>query len=128
MLHHDRYATKPDQWRSKQASKQSAYNEFYVTFGSSESKSTKSNKLFSVDTSEHEELNIKKDIHGSLTSTSVVDDTSSEKKGRKKRKRDVASEDAAGSNKAIEKAVKNFLSSGTSDKKRHNASKQRLKI
>ncbi|TYG68457.1 hypothetical protein ES288_D05G154600v1 [Gossypium darwinii] len=127
----DRYATKPDQWRSKQASKQSAYNEFFVAFGSSESKSTKSNKLLynaSMDTSEHEELNIKKDIDGSLISTSVVDDTSSEKKGRKKRKRDVASEDAVGSNRAIEKAVKNFLSSSTPDKKRHNASNQRLKI
>ncbi|KAG4199356.1 hypothetical protein ERO13_A05G141800v2 [Gossypium hirsutum] len=127
----DRYATKPDQWRSKQASKQSAYNEFFVAFGYSESKSTKRNKLLynaSMDTSEHEELNIKKDIDGSLISTSVVDDTSSEKKGRKKRKRDVASEDAVGSNKAIEKAVKNFLSSSTPDKKRHNASKQRLKI
>ncbi|GMN36748.1 hypothetical protein TIFTF001_006256 [Ficus carica] len=35
------FATRPDQWRSKQASKQSAYKEFHATFGSGEIKSSK---------------------------------------------------------------------------------------
>ncbi|GMI82183.1 pumilio 23 [Hibiscus trionum] len=128
----DRYSTKPDQWRSKQASKESTYNEFYAAFGSTESKPTKSNKFLSdasMDISELEELNTKKERDGSLTSMSMLDDTLAEKKMKKKRKREVASEDAVSSNKAaVENAVKNFLSSGKPDKKRHGASKQRLKI
>ncbi|KAK8641930.1 hypothetical protein V6N13_011298 [Hibiscus sabdariffa] len=118
----DRYSTKPDQWRSKQASKESTYKEFYAAFGSTDYKSTKGNKFCSdasMDTSELEELNTKEER----------DDTSAEKKmKKKKREREVASEDAVSSNKGIENAVNNFLSSGKPDKKRHRASKQRLKI
>ena len=131
MLYHDRYATKPDQWRSKQASKQSAYNEFYVAFGSSESKSPTKNKFLSdasIDTSEPEELNTRKEIDSSLTSTSMLDDTSVENKRKRKRKRDVGSEDAVDSKKVVENAVKNFLSSGTLDKKQRGASKHKLQI
>ncbi|XVF86992.1 hypothetical protein PTKIN_Ptkin18bG0084900 [Pterospermum kingtungense] len=128
----DRYATKPDQWRSRQASKQSAYNEFYVEFGSSESKSQIKKKLLSdasIDALEPEFLNRKKDKDSSLTSTSMLDDTLAEKnKKRKKRKRDTESEDAADSKKVIENAVKNFLSSDVLDKKRRGASKHKLKI
>ncbi|XVF25297.1 hypothetical protein REPUB_Repub13aG0201400 [Reevesia pubescens] len=128
----DRYATKPDQWRSKQASKQSAYNDFYVAFGSSESKLPTKNKFHydaSMDTSKPEELNPGKEIDCSLTSTSMVDDTSAEKqKKRKKRKRNVGSEDAVSSKKVMENAVKFFLSSGRPDKKRRGASKHKLKI
>ncbi|XVF27153.1 hypothetical protein REPUB_Repub14bG0082100 [Reevesia pubescens] len=127
----DRFATKPDQWRSKQAAKQSAYNEFYVAFGSSESKLPTKNKFFSdasMDISEPKEFNTRKEIDSSPTSTSMVDDASAEKKKkRKKRKRDMGSEDAVGSKKVMENAVKNFLSSGTLDKK-HGASKHKLKI
>ncbi|XWS18762.1 hypothetical protein CRYUN_Cryun32bG0072600 [Craigia yunnanensis] len=123
----DRYATKPDQWRSKQASKQSAYNEFYVAFGSSESP-TKNKFLCDASISEPEELNTRKEIDSSLTSTSKVDDTSAEKKMKMKRKRDVGSEDAVGSKKVMENAVKFFLSSGSIDKKRRGASKHKLKI
>lgn len=127
---YDRYATKPDQWRSKQASKQSAYNEFYVAFGSSESKTQTKNKFLSdasIDALEPEELNRKKDKDSSLTSTSMLDDTSAEKK-KKKRKRDVGSEDATDSKKVVENAVKNFLSSGRPDKKQRGASKPKLRI
>lgn len=126
----DRYATKPDQWRSKQASKQSAYNEFYVAFGSSESKTQTKNKFLSdasIDALEPEELKRKKDKDSSLTSTSMLDDTSAEKK-KKKRKRDVGSEDATDSKKVVENAVKNFLSSGRPDKKQRGASKPKLRI
>ncbi|KAK8584924.1 hypothetical protein V6N13_138867 [Hibiscus sabdariffa] len=118
----DRYSTKPDQWRSKQASKESAYKEFYAAFGSTESKSTKSNKFLSdasMDTSELEELDAKKERDGSLTSMSMLDDTLAETKMKRKRKREVTSEDAVSSNKAVENAVKNFLSSGKPGKKRH---------
>ncbi|PON78276.1 Coatomer beta subunit [Trema orientale] len=38
----DGFATRPDQWMSKQASKQSAYKEFHETFGSGEIHSSKS--------------------------------------------------------------------------------------
>ncbi|XWS19990.1 hypothetical protein CRYUN_Cryun31cG0063300 [Craigia yunnanensis] len=128
----DRYANKPDQWRSKQASKHSAYNDFYVAFGSCESKLPTKNKFLSdasIDISEPEELNTRKEIDSSLTSTSMLDDTSVEKKEkRKKRKRDVGSEDAVDSKKVMENAVKNFLSSGTLDKKRRGASKHKLQI
>ncbi|XP_022724836.1 pumilio homolog 23-like isoform X4 [Durio zibethinus] len=126
----DRYATKPDQWRSKQASKQSAYNEFYVAFGTSESP-TKNKFLCdaSMDISEPKELNTRKEIDSSLNSISMVDDTLAEKKKkRKKRKRDVGSEDGLGSKKVMENAVKNFLSSGSIDKKRRGASKHKLKF
>ncbi|KAE8655366.1 Pumilio-like protein 23 [Hibiscus syriacus] len=127
----DRYSTNPDQWRSKQTSKESAYNEFYAAFGPTVSKSTKNNKFLSdasMDTSELEELSTKKERDSSLTSTSMLDDTSADKKMKKKRKREGASEDAVSSNKAVERAVQNFLSSGQPDKRRHGASKQRLKI
>ncbi|XP_035539256.1 pumilio homolog 23 isoform X2 [Juglans regia] len=48
----DRFATQPDQWRSKLASKQSAYDEFYATFGSGEAKPLK-NEGFLADFSKH---------------------------------------------------------------------------
>ncbi|XP_021295000.1 pumilio homolog 23 isoform X1 [Herrania umbratica] len=136
----DRYATKPDQWRSKQASKQSAYNEFYFAFGSSESKSPTKDKFLSnasLQTSDPEELkNTGKEIDSDVTSTSMLDDTSAEKKNkRKKRNKDAGSEDAVGSKKVMENAVHNFLSQGRPDKKRRlndrassNASKQKLKF
>lgn len=50
--YYNRFATRPDQWRSNQASKQSAYKDFYDTFGSSEAKSSKSDG-FLADTSKH---------------------------------------------------------------------------
>ncbi|KAL4332418.1 hypothetical protein GQ457_07G030710 [Hibiscus cannabinus] len=118
----DRYSTKPDQWRSKQASKESTYQEFYAAFGSTDYRSTKGNKFCSdasMDTSELEELNTKEERDGT---------TAEKKMKKKKREREVASEDAVNSNKGIENAVNNFLSSDKPDKKRHRASKQRLKI
>lgn len=37
----NRFTARPDQWRSKQASKESTYKKFYATFGSTESKMSK---------------------------------------------------------------------------------------
>lgn len=48
---HVRYASRPDQWRSKQASRESAYKEFHDTFGSGRSKSLKTE--FLADSSKH---------------------------------------------------------------------------
>ncbi|KAG2722487.1 hypothetical protein I3760_02G130300 [Carya illinoinensis] len=48
----DRFAAQPDQWRSKLASKQTAYDEFYATFGSGEAKPLK-NEGFLADISKH---------------------------------------------------------------------------
>ena len=53
LAYNNRFASRPDQWRSQQASKQSAYKEFYTTFGSSEAKSSKNNDGFLVDTSKN---------------------------------------------------------------------------
>lgn len=41
LLCYNSFAASPDHWRSKQASKASAYKDFYSTFGSSDTKSTK---------------------------------------------------------------------------------------
>lgn len=40
-MFHVRFASRPDQWRSRQASRESAYKEFHDTFGSGKSKSPK---------------------------------------------------------------------------------------
>ncbi|XP_065867815.1 pumilio homolog 23 [Euphorbia lathyris] len=48
----DRFARQPDQWRSMQSSKQSAYKDFYATFGSSKTKSSASESFLS-DTSKN---------------------------------------------------------------------------
>ncbi|XP_043705717.1 pumilio homolog 23 isoform X1 [Telopea speciosissima] len=42
----DGFATRPDQWRLRQTSKQSAYKEFFDAFGSSDTKSSGSNSIF----------------------------------------------------------------------------------
>lgn len=41
IMFHVRFASRPDQWRSRQASRESAYKEFHDTFGSDKSKSLK---------------------------------------------------------------------------------------
>ncbi|XP_059595381.1 pumilio homolog 23 isoform X3 [Vitis vinifera] len=47
----DRFAAWPDQWRLKQSSKESAYKDFYATFGSKETQSSKTDSF--VDPSYH---------------------------------------------------------------------------
>uniref|UniRef100_A0A6N2K6I7 Uncharacterized protein n=2 Tax=Salix viminalis TaxID=40686 RepID=A0A6N2K6I7_SALVM len=63
----------PDQWRSRQASKQSAYKDFYAAFGSSETISSKSDS-FLVDTSKSASLakelkDVRKEIDHRLASS-----------------------------------------------------------
>ncbi|OMO66008.1 hypothetical protein COLO4_30871 [Corchorus olitorius] len=125
----DRYATRPDQWRSKQASKESTYNEFYVAFGSSEAKSSRKNRYLSDDpmqTSEPEEFkSTTEGIDDTLTSTSMLDNTSGEKKRRKKRKRDAGDDPKKA---AIENAIENFLSKDKRRQKDKRSSQQKLRI
>lgn len=52
LAYYNRFAAQPDQWRSKLASKQTAYDEFYATFGSGEAKPLK-NEGFLADISKH---------------------------------------------------------------------------
>lgn len=52
IIFHVRFASRPDQWRSKQASRESAYKEFHDTFGSCKPKSPKT-EGFLADNSKH---------------------------------------------------------------------------
>uniref|UniRef100_A0A5B7CDB2 Uncharacterized protein n=1 Tax=Davidia involucrata TaxID=16924 RepID=A0A5B7CDB2_DAVIN len=70
----DRFAKRPDQWKLRQASKQSAYKEFYATFGSKETKSS-INDSFIVEThhtSQPEKLKeIRREIDACLASATA---------------------------------------------------------
>lgn len=72
----DGFAASPDHWRSKQASKESTYKEFYATFGSSDTRSTK-NDGFLADTSNNKSNSnnvkeMRKEIDQSLGSSSFL--------------------------------------------------------
>uniref|UniRef100_A0A5B7AFA3 Pumilio 23 n=1 Tax=Davidia involucrata TaxID=16924 RepID=A0A5B7AFA3_DAVIN len=70
----DGFAKRPDQWKLRQASKQSAYKEFYATFGSKETKSS-INDSFIVEThhtSQPEKLKeIRREIDACLASATA---------------------------------------------------------
>ncbi|KAA8541572.1 hypothetical protein F0562_022724 [Nyssa sinensis] len=70
----DGYARRPDQWKLRQASKQSAYKEFYSTFGSKENKSSKNDSflLEAHHTSQPEKLKmLRKEIDASLSTAAA---------------------------------------------------------
>ncbi|XP_045794818.1 pumilio homolog 23 isoform X2 [Trifolium pratense] len=72
----DGYAASPDHWRSKQASKESTYKEFYATFGSNDTRSMK-NDGFLADTSNNKSnpnnvKEMRKEIDQSLGSSSFL--------------------------------------------------------
>lgn len=70
----DGFARRPDQWKSRQASKQSAYKEFYATFGSKETKSSKTDHFLAETphTSQPEKLKeMRKEIEASLGSATA---------------------------------------------------------
>ncbi|KAJ7963364.1 pumilio-like 23 [Quillaja saponaria] len=82
------FAVRPDQWRSKQSSKQSAYNEFYAAFGSGDTKSN-TNNLFLADTSKNKShpenlKEVRKEIDHRLSSTASFLSTSDFKRKPKK--------------------------------------------
>ncbi|KAJ6696058.1 NUCLEOLAR PROTEIN 9 [Salix koriyanagi] len=135
----DGYANRPDQWRSRQASKQSTYKEFYAAFGSGEAKSSKSDS-FLADTSKSTSLtkgikDVRKEIDHHLASSekyvkhAVVDDVMKLKNNKHKRGHGGASEKASGSVNQ-----KPFLSVDLKKNKRHGqeeqskASRKKLKV
>lgn len=76
LIYCNRFAASPDHWRSKQASKESTYKEFYATFGSSDTRSTK-NDGFLADTSNNKSSSnnvkeMRKEIDQSLGSSSFL--------------------------------------------------------
>lgn len=136
----DGYANRPDQWRSRQASKQSTYKEFYAAFGSGEAKSSKSDS-FLADTSKSTSLaigvkNVRKEIDHHLASSekyakhAVVDDVMKvENKKHQKGHGGASDEKATGSVNQ-----KPFLSVDLKKNKRHGqeerskASRKKLKV
>ncbi|KAF9685366.1 hypothetical protein SADUNF_Sadunf03G0047100 [Salix dunnii] len=135
----DGYANRPDQWRSRQASKQSTYKEFHAAFGSGEAKSSKSDS-FLADTSKSTSLtkgikDVRKEIDHHLASSekhvkqAVVDDVMKVKNKKHKRGHGGAFEKASGSVNQ-----KPFLSVDLKKNKRHSqeerskASRKKLKV
>lgn len=136
----DGYANRPDQWRSRQASKQSTYKEFYAAFGSGEAKSSKSDS-FLADTSKSTSLaigvkNVRKEIDHHLASSekyakhAVVDDVMKVKNKKHQKGHGGASDEkATGSVNQ-----KPFLSVDLKKNKRHGqeerskASRKKLKV
>lgn len=136
----DGYANRPDQWRSRQASKQSTYKEFYAAFGSGEAKLSKSDS-FLADTSKSTSLaigvkNVRKEIDHHLASSekyakhAVVDDVMKVKNKKHEKGHGGASDEkATGSVNQ-----KPFLSVDLKKNKRHGqeerskASRKKLKV
>eukprot|EP00258_Populus_trichocarpa_P037681 XP_024453700.1 pumilio homolog 23 isoform X2 [Populus trichocarpa] len=136
----DGYANRPDQWRSRQASKQSTYKEFYAAFGSGEVKSSKSDS-FLADTSKSTSLaigvkNVRKEIDHHLASSekyakhAVVDDVMKVKNKKHEKGHGGASDEKA----TVSVNQKPFLSVDLKKNKRHGqeerskASRKKLKV
>jgi nucleolar protein 9 len=135
-----RYANRPDQWRSRQASKQSTYKEFYAAFGSGEAMSSKSDSFLS-DTSKSTSLaigvkNVRKEIDHHLASSekyakhAVVDDVMKVKNKKHEKGHGGASDEKA----TVSVNQKPFLSVDLKKNKRHGqeerskASRKKLKV
>lgn len=90
LLYYHRFAASPDHWRSKQASQESTYKDFYTMFGSSDTKLTK-NYAFLADTSNNKSnkktvKEMSKEIDQSLGSGAPFLSTQNFKKNPKKEK------------------------------------------
>lgn len=87
----DGFAASPDHWRLKQTSKESTYKEFYATFGSSDTRSTK-NDGFLADTSNNNKSNpnnvkeMRKEIDQSLGSSFLSSDGFNKNQNKTKQK------------------------------------------
>ncbi|KAJ8774247.1 hypothetical protein K2173_009678 [Erythroxylum novogranatense] len=106
----DGYANRPDQWRSKQVSKESAYNEFCDTFGSSEPKSSRKESFLaysSKNTSHPKEVNkIREEIDYHLASQKygkhgMLDKVATTKNKKMKNKKSHAGYDINGASKKV---------------------------
>lgn len=110
----NRFAARPDHWRSKQASKESTYKDFYATFGSSDKKPTKMDGFLST-TSDHKSnpknvMEVSKEIGQSLASAasflSKPVSTRKSKKGKQKSKKDAPIGGDDGTSKRKKKSSK----------------------
>ncbi|KAJ4827602.1 hypothetical protein Tsubulata_026408 [Turnera subulata] len=131
----DGFANRPDQWRSKQASKQSAYNAFHATFGSSETKSSRSGS-FLADSSKNTSLpkglkQIREEIDHAM-GDNVVEVRN--KKIKNKKGQAGSALGGAANNPKVSANDKPFLSGEMKGKKRHRkdgstkASNKKLKL
>ncbi|GAY60321.1 hypothetical protein CUMW_201080 [Citrus unshiu] len=149
----DGFTARPDQWRLKQSAKQLTYKEFYSTFGSNDTKSSRKDSFLadsSKQTSNSQGIkNMRKEIDNCLDSTALLlgksglkrrsekeehrsekyakhvmaDDISKGKNKKKNKKNQVASEYAGPSSKGAEIAAKPFLSTDKTAKKRNRSNR-----
>lgn len=149
----DRFTARPDQWRLKQSAKQLTYKEFYSTFGSNDTKSSRKDSFLadsSKQTSNSQGIkNMRKEIDNCLDSTALLsgksglkrrsekeehrsekyakhvmaDDISKGKNKKKNKKNQVASEYTGPSSKGAEIAAKPFLSTDKTVKKRNRSNR-----
>lgn len=149
----DGFTARPDQWRLKQSAKQLTYKEFYSTFGSNDTKSSRKDSFLadsSKQTSNSQGIkNMRKEIDNCLDSTALLlgksglkrrsekeehrsekyakhvmaDDISKGKNKKKNKKNQVASEYTGPSSKGAEIAAKPFLSTDKTAKKRNRSNR-----
>lgn len=149
----DGFTARPDQWRLKQSAKQLTYKEFYSTFGSNDTKSSRKDSFLadsSKQTSNSQGIkNMRKEIDNCLDSTALllgksglkrrsekeehrsekyakhvmVDDISKRKNKKKNKKNQVASEYTGPSSKGAEIAAKPFLSTDKTAEKRNRSNR-----
>ncbi|KAL9460665.1 hypothetical protein AB3S75_003797 [Citrus x aurantiifolia] len=149
----DGFTARPDQWRLKQSAKQLTYKEFYSTFGSNDTKSSRKDSFLadsSKQTSNSQGIkNMRKEIGNCLDSTALLlgkaglmrrsekeehrsekyakhvmaDDISKGKNKKKNKKNQVASEYTGPSSKGAEIAAKPFLSTDKTAKKRNRSNR-----
>lgn len=149
----DGFTALPDQWRLKQSAKQLTYKEFYSTFGSNDTKSSRKDSFLadsSKQTSNSQGIkNMRKEIDNCLDSTALLlgksglkrrsekeehrsekyakhvmaDDISKGNYKKKNKKNQVASEYTGPSSKGAEIAAKPFLSTDKTAKKRNRSNR-----
>ncbi|XP_071716209.1 pumilio homolog 23 [Rutidosis leptorrhynchoides] len=87
----DGYARRPDQWKTRQTSRESVYNDFISTFGSKDTKSSKHDASFNENRSKSQQEKLKdmrKEIDTQLTPTTPFLAQKSSKKSGQKRNSD----------------------------------------
>lgn len=139
----NRFAARPDQWKLKQSSKQLTYKEFFATFGSGDTKSSKKDTFLansSKQTSNSKEIKtMRKEIDNRLGSTALSGlkrrwekaEQLSEKyakhisrgKNMKKKNNQVSFENTGAPTNEAENASKPFLTTDRAVKKQHRKDK-----
>ncbi|KAK4269006.1 hypothetical protein QN277_022216 [Acacia crassicarpa] len=119
----DGFATRPDHWRSKQESKESAYKDFYATFASDDNKSTKMRGFLANESSKNSKpktvKEVSKEIGQSLASaTSFLSLSGSKKKSKKERQNSKKNAQFGRDDGSSNRKKKSFSKDGASAKKR----------